>query len=94
MFLCQNCRTAGRKNHPEDGADQIDASDLPIAHVDENDNVIEIIEDPGESVTMPSTEQRRERESMPPDEVEQLAGNLREKGLDEEAEKLERLLGE
>jgi hypothetical protein len=49
----------GKENHPEDAADMVDRDDCPVAHVDENRNVIEVVEQ-GDPDLMPSTEERRD----------------------------------
>lgn len=46
----------GKENHPEDSSEQVEKDDCPVAHVDENRNVIEIVE---EGSLMPSTKRRR-----------------------------------
>jgi hypothetical protein len=50
---------AGKENHPEDATDLVDKGDCPVAHVDENRNVVEVIEE-GDPELMLSTEDRRE----------------------------------
>lgn len=49
---------SGKEDHPKDAKDNVEKDDLPIASVDENRNVVEIIEG-GDSNIMPSTESRR-----------------------------------
>jgi hypothetical protein len=89
-------QTAGRKNHPENPKDLHDPDDFAIVHVDENENVIEVVE---EATSMPSTERRRaaEEESEESEELNQqkirdYINDLREQGLDEEAKKAEQML--
>lgn len=99
MRLCPYCRlpfeggtgvlihlgqVAGKRNHPEDAPDKHDKSDFPIVHVDDDDNVLEIVEQ-GE-VDMPSTVQRRD------EAAEELADELRDRGEDDIAEQVEDLL--
>lgn len=85
----------GRKDHPKDGPDRHDPEDFAIVHVDENENVVEIIEE-GEAEAMPSTERRREgdvgMESLSPEKVRAYIQDLREQGLDEEADRAEAML--
>lgn len=84
-------QTAGRKNHPEDAPEQHEPDDFAIVHVDENENVVEVVE---EGTSMPSTERRQAGEmgSLSPDRVREYIEDLREQGLDEEAEKAEQML--
>jgi hypothetical protein len=86
-------QVAGRKDHPEDAPEQHEPNDFAIVHVDENENVVEVVE---EGTAMPSTERRREQEaktgSLDPDEVQEYIDGLREQGLDEEAERAEQML--
>ncbi len=58
---------AGKENHPEDATEIVDKEDCPVAHVDENRNVVEVIEE-GDPELMPSTEDRRDG-SVPRAEV-------------------------
>jgi len=86
---------AGRKNHPEDALEQHDPEDFAIVHVDENENVVEVVE---EGTSMPSTERRREREADPdlgslsPEKVREYIKGLREQGMEEEADRAEQML--
>lgn len=88
-------QTAGRKNHPKNPRDKHDPEDFAIVHVDENENVIEKVE---EGTTMPSTDKRREKEaseevdSLNPDQVEEYIESLREQGLEDEADRAEKML--
>lgn len=83
----------GRKNHPEDATERHDPDDFAIVHVDENENVIEVVEEP---TVMPSTERRRESSDemgeLDPDKVKQYIEDLRSQGLDEEADHAEEML--
>jgi hypothetical protein len=83
----------GRKNHPEDAPKLHKPDDFAIVHVDENENVIEMVEEPTE---MPSTERRREAEkedeSLDVDDVKEYIEGLREQGLDEQADQAEKML--
>lgn len=88
--------TAGRKNHPIDGAERHDLSDFPIARVDENQNVVEVIE---EGKKLPTTERRQEKEqssleSVKTNELREHIENLREQGLDDEADRVEKMLSQ
>jgi hypothetical protein len=81
---------AGRKNHPEDAPERHDPEDFDIVHVDENENVIEVVE---EGISMPSTERRQDEESsLDPDKVEEYIQSLRDEGRNEEAERAEKML--
>jgi hypothetical protein len=82
---------AGRKNHPEDAAERQEPEDLPVVHVDENENVIEVVE--GDQ-TMPSTDRRRDDEnSLDNDAAKAYVNTLRAEGKHEEADKAARMLG-
>lgn len=82
--------TKGRKNHPENPKEIHDLDDFAIVHVDDNENVVEVVE---EATSMPSTERRQERAEQPdPDEIRDYIEGLRENGLEEEAEKAEAML--
>lgn len=84
-------QTAGRKNHPEDAPEQHEPDDFSIVHVDENENVVNVVE---EGTAMPSTERRQNEElgSLSPERVREYIEGLREQGLDEEADKAEQML--
>lgn len=83
-------QTAGRKNHPEDAPERHEPDDFAIVHVDENENVVEVVE---EETSMPSTERRQESMgSLSPDKVREYIDGLREQGLDEEADRAEQML--
>jgi len=86
-------QVAGRKNHPEDAPKRHEPDDFAIVHVDENENVVEVVE---ESTSMPSTERRQEAEaegdSLNPDDVREYIEGLREQGLEEQAEQAEKVL--
>lgn len=88
-------QVAGRKNHPEDATEQHEPEDFAIVHVDENENVVEVVE---EGTSMPSTERRREREADPelgslsPEKVRAYIEDLREQGMEQEAERAEKML--
>lgn len=86
-------QVAGRKNHPEDAPERHEPDDFAIVHVDENENVVEVVEEP---TTMPSTERRQEAEangdSLDPNDVREYIEGLREQGLEEEAERAEKML--
>jgi hypothetical protein len=86
-------QVAGRKNHPEDAPERHEPDDFAIVHVDENENVVEVVEEP---TSMPSTERRQEQEaeggSLDADEVREYIDGLREQGLEEEAERAEQML--
>jgi len=86
---------AGRKNHPKNPKEKHDSDDFAIVHVDENENVIEVVE---EATSLPATEKRREAEaddedaSLDPDAVREHIESLREQGLDEQADQAEKML--
>jgi hypothetical protein len=83
-------QVAGRKNHPKDAPERHEPDDFSIVHVDDNENVIELVEEP---TSMPSTERRQDEEGQPDlDDVRQHIEWLREQGLTEEAEKVEQTL--
>jgi hypothetical protein len=83
-------QVAGRKNHPEDAPEHHEPEDFDIVHVDENENVIEVVE---EGTSMPSTERRQAGESgLDPDKVEEYIQSLRDEGREEEAERAEKML--
>lgn len=77
-------QVTGRNGHPDDAQDT-DASELPIAHVDEHNNVLDVVE--GEE-HLPATEERLAEE-----ETEAVLTRLREAGiLDDEEEREARKL--
>lgn len=86
-------QVAGRKNHPKDASEQHEPNDFAIVHVDEDENVVEVVE---EGTTMPSTDRRREREanlgSLSEEQVRDYIEGLREQGLDDEADRAEQML--
>jgi hypothetical protein len=83
-------QTAGRKNHPEDASEKHDPEDFSIVHVDDNENVVEVV---NEGTSMPSTERRQENDTTPdPENIRKHIEELREQGLDEQAEKAEQML--
>lgn len=83
-------QTAGRKNHPEDAAEQVEAEDLPVVELDENQNIINVVEG---DATMPSTKRRQEKEAEE-DRIQKYINRLREEGKDKEADIAEQeLLG-
>jgi len=87
-------QTAGRKNHPENPKELHDATEFAIVHVDENDNVVELLEE-GDQTAMPSTQRRREssqKDGVEPESIRAHVEHLRERGLDEEAARAEKLL--
>lgn len=75
----------GQGVHPE-GAKDIDKEDCPIAHVDDDMNVIELVE---ENSIMPSTKRRikAESESVSIDLVHEFIEGLREDGYENIAER-------
>lgn len=77
----------GQGVHPDDATD-IEKSDCPIARVDDDMNVIEIVED---NAIMPSTKKRIEREekSVSFEEVHQFIEEIRNDGYNDVAEKAE-----
>jgi len=88
-------QVAGRKNHPEDAPEQHEPEDFAIVHVDENENVIEVVEEPTQ---MPSTERRQAATqqskvgSLDTEKVRKYIEGLREQGLDDEADRAEKML--
>ena len=83
-------QTAGRKNHPEDASERHDLDDFAIVHVDENENVVEMVE---EETSLPSTERRQESGDNPSnEEIREYIEGLREQGLDEQADQAEEML--
>lgn len=83
-------QTAGKKNHPEDAPDQVEAEDLPVVELDENQNIINTVEG---DAKMPSTKRRQEQESEEK-RINQYIERLREEGKKEEADIAEQeLLG-
>jgi len=89
-------QTAGRKNHPENPKELHDPEDFPIVHVDDDENIVEFVEE-GTSMSSPERCQEREEapgqpDSLDPETVREYIEDLREQGLEEEAEKAERML--
>ena len=85
-------QVAGRKNHPEDAAKKHEADDFAIVHVDENENVVEVVE---EATEMPSTKRRRESDDgseVNEETIKAHIEDLREQGLDEQADRAEKML--
>lgn len=85
---------SGKKNHPKDAAERHEMNDFPVVRVDENQNVIEIVE---EGTKLPSTERRQEDSTnsladVDKEEILETIENLREQGLDGEANKIESML--
>jgi len=86
----------GRKDHPQNASEKHEPDDFAIVHVDDNGNVTEIIEE-ADQTAMPSTQRRRENDdammgSLDDQNVEEYISDLRERGLDEEAERAEKML--
>jgi len=83
---------AGRKDHPKKPREKHDAEDFSIVQVDEDENIVEVIK---ESTVMSSTERPREsNEPIDEETVRKHIEDLREQGLEEEAERAKkRLLG-
>ena len=86
-------QVAGRKDHPKDATDQHEPDDFAIVRVDNNENVVDVVE---EAKSMPSTERRRERDetdnSPDQDSIRKHIEELREQGLDEQADRAEKML--
>jgi len=86
-------RVAGKKNHPENPKEKHDPDDFPIVKVDENGNIVDVVE---KRRPMPSTKRRREREqqgdAVDKNEVRKHIEELREQGLDEQADRAEQML--
>lgn len=83
-------QTAGRKNHPENPQELHDPSDFTIVRVDENENVIEKMDE--DDAVMPSTERRQEGDGPDVDDIREYIQELREQGLDEQADRAEEML--
>jgi hypothetical protein len=83
----------GRKNHPENPKEKHDPDDFAIVEVDDKENVTKIVEEP---TTMPSTDRRREAEAqddyVDQQQVRKHIEDLREQGLDEQADRAEEML--
>lgn len=83
----------GRKNHPEEYPDDLDSDDFPIARVDEDDNVLEILD---EGTLLPSAVERRSDSKMPQAEsderIREYIEDLREEGRNDEADRAEEML--
>lgn len=71
-------QVVGRKNHPADEDEFPDPEECPAVHLDENQNIVEVVEE-GSANIMPSTRQRREKKDS-----EEIISELREKVDDEE----------
>lgn len=83
-------QTAGRKDHPENPKERHDPEDFSVVQVDDNENIVEIVE---ESTVLPTTQRRRESDSgVDKQSVKNHIEDLREQGLDEEAERAEKML--
>ncbi len=76
----------GQGVHPDD-ATEIEKSDCPIAHVDDDMNVIEVVED---NALMPSTKQRilNDDDSIPKSDVLELIEGLEDEGDTETADRI------
>lgn len=83
-------QVAGRKNHPSDATTRHEPDDFPVVHVDDAENVVEVADS---TTVMPSTEQRREDDSLDPDAVKAYIRGLRAEGRDDEADRASRMLG-
>lgn len=81
---------AGQGVHPEDATD-IEKEDTPVAHVDDDMNVIEIVE---ENELMPSTKRRitKEKAGVSQEDVADLIDELKEEGESEIAERIRKKL--
>lgn len=83
-------QTAGKKNHPEDAAQQVGEDDLPVVEVDEDQNIVNVVEG---DAKMPSTKRRQEKEAEE-ERIKRYINRLRNEGKDEEADIAEQeLLG-
>jgi hypothetical protein len=82
---------SGRKNHPKNPRDKHDIDDFPVVHVDDQDNIVEVVDS---DATMPSTERRKKDEGKGPSrsDIEQHIKQLREQGLDDQADSAEEML--
>lgn len=82
----------GRKDHPEDGPDRHEPEDFDIVEVDNKGNIEKVIEQ-GDEESLPTTEQRKESESeQSVERINKHIEDLRERGLEEEAERAEKML--
>lgn len=84
----------GRKDHPETYPDDLDPDEFTIVHLDEHENIVEVVD---EGTVLPSTKRRREKEQQEelPEKVKEYIEELRAKGKEEEAELAkEKLLGD
>lgn len=80
----------GRKDHPKDATERHEPDDFAIVEVDDNENIIKIVE---EAEPLPTTERRKEDDSTPDKgEIRKHIEDLREQGLEEEANKAEKML--
>jgi hypothetical protein len=76
----------GKGVHPEDAVEETTKEDTPVAHVDEDMNVIEVVE---EASLMPSTKRRLESDSdsVPIERVQEFIVGLEEDGFQECADR-------
>jgi len=82
-------QVAGRKNHPEDAPEQHEPDDLAIVHVDDQENVVEVVE---EGPSLPATNQRKDDDALNEGQVKEHIKELREQGLEKEARRAEKML--
>lgn len=85
---------AGRKDHPENATEHHNMDDFAIVRVDNNQNIIEVVE-PG--VELPTSKRRRKESgegirNIPDEEIKEHIEDLRNKGLEEEAQRAETML--
>jgi len=81
---------AGRKDHPHNATEEHDPEDFPIVEVDEDENVVEVVEEP---TALPATEERQEAErGVDQEQVRKHIQELRDQGLEEQAKQAEEML--
>lgn len=76
-------QVVGRKNHPKDREEFPDPTDCPVVHVDDKENIVEVVEN---DATMPSTSQRND------ESVTEFITRLRAQGHDGRADAVENAL--
>jgi len=82
-------QTAGRKNHPENPRDLHDPDDFAIVHVDENQNVVEVVE---EGKSLPFATEREDLDEHQQEVIEGAVEGMRDRGMADKAEVFEDLL--
>lgn len=82
-------QTAGRKNHPENPRELHDPDDFAVVHVDDNENVVEVVED---GAVLPSATKRDDIDEHQREVVEGAIEAMRDRGMGDKAEMFEDLL--